>query len=119
MNKTIATTLAANAAAAFVPFTVTPASATGLKHEQARAGAITIESWLSAVPSQNVLSGTVWDNFKVTGRSATRVVAPVDRSSVLPRSQHHDERWDRRCGSRMRQQGSARLAQSIPRLAEL
>ena len=35
--------------------------------QQFSAGAVTIESWLYAVPSENVLSGTVWDCFKISG----------------------------------------------------
>ena len=67
MNKRIVATLAATATAALVPLNVTQAGATGLKHQQDQNGAITIESWLYAVPSENVLSGTVWDCFKISG----------------------------------------------------
>ena len=70
MNKRIVTAIAATAAAALVPLTVTQvgaAGAAGLKHQQGQTGAITIQSWLYAVPSENVLSGTVWDCFKITG----------------------------------------------------
>ena len=70
MNKRIVTAIAATAAAALVPLTVTQvgaAGAAGLKHQQGQTGAITIESWLYAVPSENVLSGTVWDCFRITG----------------------------------------------------
>jgi hypothetical protein len=46
---------------------VTTASAAGKLHGQDQPGAITIQSWLYAVPSENVLSGTVWDCFKISG----------------------------------------------------
>jgi len=70
MNKKALAALAAAATTALVPFTImqmTSASAAGVKHQQVQAGSISIESWLYAVPSENVLSGTVWDCFKITG----------------------------------------------------
>jgi hypothetical protein len=60
---------AASVAVATVPMTLlaaTPAAAS-VSHQQEQAGAITIESWLYVVPSENVLSATVWDCFKITG----------------------------------------------------
>jgi hypothetical protein len=61
--------LAAAAAAAVVPFAVVQVTAAGasVKHQADGARAITIQSWLDAVPSENVLSGTVWDCFKIAG----------------------------------------------------
>src|SRR5579863_1168967 len=70
MNKKALVTLAAAATTALVPLTVlqmTSAGAAGVKHQQFQPGTITIQSWLYAVPSENVLSGTVWDCFKITG----------------------------------------------------
>ena len=70
MNKKALVALAAAATTALVPFTIlqiSSASAAGVKHQQLQPGNITIESWLYAVPSENVLSGTVWDCFKITG----------------------------------------------------
>ncbi|HXW79891.1 MAG TPA: hypothetical protein VEJ84_10355 [Acidimicrobiales bacterium] len=72
MNKRIVSAASALAVAAFVPLTViqvqaASASAAGLKAQQRQPGAITIESWLYAVPSENVLSGTVWDCFQISG----------------------------------------------------
>jgi hypothetical protein len=57
------------AAAVFVPWAlvqVTSAGATA-KPQQDKSGAITVQAWLYAVPSDNLLSGTVWDCFKITG----------------------------------------------------
>jgi hypothetical protein len=61
--------LAAAAAAVFVPLTLAQVSSAGatVKHQQEQPGTITIQAWLYAVPSDNVLSGTVWDCFKITG----------------------------------------------------
>ena len=36
-------------------------------HRADQTEAITIESWLYAVPSENLLSATVWDCFRITG----------------------------------------------------
>lgn len=70
MNKKALTALAAAATTALVPLTIlqmTSAGAAGVKHQQLQPGAITIQSWLYLVPSENVLSATVWDCFKITG----------------------------------------------------
>ena len=45
----------------------TSAQAAGPRHLAQRSGAITIQSWLDASPSENVLSGTVSDCFEITG----------------------------------------------------
>ncbi len=69
-KKTVGAGLAAVAAAVLVPLTlvqVATAGAAGKVHGQNQTGAITIESWLYVVPSENVLSGTVWDCFEITG----------------------------------------------------
>jgi hypothetical protein len=42
-------------------------AAAGSAKQPHRSGPITIESWLDASPSENVLSATVWDCFKITG----------------------------------------------------
>jgi len=68
-RRTIAT-LAATVVTVLVPLAVvqvTAAGASGATHQHNQAGAITIQSWLYAVPSENVLSATVWDCFKITG----------------------------------------------------
>ncbi len=70
MKKSLLAALAATAAAAVFPLTVVemgPAGAASVKHQQGVPAAITIESWLYVVPSENVLSATVWDCFKITG----------------------------------------------------
>lgn len=71
MNKRIAgAVLSAAATAVAVPLLlaqVVPASAASTKHHQDHGGTIRVEAWLYAVPSDNALSATVWDCFKVTG----------------------------------------------------
>ncbi len=70
MNRRFVAALAATAAAVLVSLAVTQvgaAGAAGVKDQQHQTGAITIQSWLYAVPSENVLSGTVWDCFKISG----------------------------------------------------
>ena len=37
------------------------------RHQQGHGGTIRLEAWLYAVPSDNALSATVWDCFKITG----------------------------------------------------
>ena len=37
------------------------------RHQQGHGGTIRLEAWLYAVPSDNALSATVWDRFKITG----------------------------------------------------
>src|SRR5580658_5873263 len=67
-NRVVALTAAA--LAVLVPWSlveVATAGATGMKYDQDHPGAVTIQSWLYAVPSENVLSGTVWDCFKISG----------------------------------------------------
>jgi hypothetical protein len=61
--------LATTAVAAIVPLSLleVTASAAGRLHGEDQPGAITIQSWLYAVPSENLLSATVWDCFKITG----------------------------------------------------
>jgi len=71
MNKLTMAALAATAAAATaLPLSLvagSAAQATGRSHQVDLGGTITIQSWLDANPSENVLSGTVWDCFKITG----------------------------------------------------
>jgi len=71
MKKVTTAALLAAATAALVPtmaLGITAASASNKVAQQPdQSGAITIQSWLYAVPSENVLSGTVWDCFKITG----------------------------------------------------
>jgi hypothetical protein len=70
MNIKLAAAVAATAGLAIVPLSlaqVTSAGAAQVQPQQDRPGAITIQSWLFAQPSENVLSGTVWDCFKITG----------------------------------------------------
>jgi hypothetical protein len=70
MRKGIVATASALAVAAVVPLTavqVTTAGAVVVKGHQEQPGAITLQSWLYAVPSENMLSATVWDCFKITG----------------------------------------------------
>ena len=69
MKKSLLLVAATTTAVAMVPSALlqSPAASASVRHQQAQAGAITIESWLYAVPSENVLSGTVWDCFKISG----------------------------------------------------
>lgn len=70
MNRRKVTAAVAIAAAVLTPLALigtTAAGAGGVVHQQYRSGAITIQSWLYSVPSENVLSATVWDCFKVMG----------------------------------------------------
>lgn len=68
-GKTIGVALAAGAAALFVPLTLAEVSSAGAtaRHQEEQSGTIKIQAWLDAVPSDNVLSGTVLDCFKITG----------------------------------------------------
>jgi hypothetical protein len=61
--------LAAVAVAALVPLGVMQitAGAAGRSQQGYHKGAITIQSWLEVYPSENILSGTVWDCFLITG----------------------------------------------------
>ena len=68
MNRAKVTAMVA--AAALTPLALamtTAAGAAGVAHQQDQSGAITIQSWLYAVPSENLMSATVWDCFKITG----------------------------------------------------
>ena len=70
MNKrTVGRVLGATALGVLAPLTMlqVTASAGSNVHEQDERGAITIQSWLYAVPSENVMSATIWDCFKITG----------------------------------------------------
>jgi hypothetical protein len=72
MRKAITTTaVAVIATAALVPVTLFGATAVGasaVKHQQAQpGGAITIQSWIRAYPSLNVLSATNTECMKITG----------------------------------------------------
>ena len=69
-KRTVGAVLGATAVSVLVPLTllqVTTAGAVGKVHQQDQPGAITIQSWLYAVPSENVMSATIWDCFKITG----------------------------------------------------
>ncbi|HTT89028.1 MAG TPA: hypothetical protein VMF65_05690 [Acidimicrobiales bacterium] len=52
-------------------------AATTHRADDAASGAITVQSWLYAVPSENVLSATVWDCFKITGAINDRGGGPT------------------------------------------
>ena len=67
---TLAVGLAATGAALSVPFVVsqvTNAGAAGVRPSQEQPGAVTIQAWVDAVPSENVLSGTLWGCVKISG----------------------------------------------------
>ena len=68
-SRAIGAGAAAAAAIALVPLTLVQVTSAGAAadHQQRQAGAVTIQSWLYAVPSENVLSATVWDCFKIAG----------------------------------------------------
>ncbi len=81
-KKTFSVGLAAVAAAVLVPlmlFQVTTASAAGKTRQHDQAGTVTIQSWVYAVPSENVLSGTLWACTKIN-----RSCVPADRASRRP-----------------------------------
>ena len=69
MKKWTIAGLATAVVAVLVPFAVVQVASAGTStvKPQHHAGAITIQSWLYAVPSENVMSATVWDCFKITG----------------------------------------------------
>ena len=69
MKKRTIVTLVATAVVVLVPLAIVQVAGAGTSNTRQphQAGAITIQSWLDAVPSENVLSGTVWDCFKITG----------------------------------------------------
>lgn len=74
MKKATTAALVTTAALALVPTSFLGAAAasasrshTANADQAGQPGNITIDSWLYAVPSENVLSGTVWDCFKITG----------------------------------------------------
>ena len=68
-KRTVGAVLGATAVTVLAPLTLlqVTASAASKVHEQDQPGAITIQSWLYAVPSENVMSATIWDCFKITG----------------------------------------------------
>lgn len=69
-RRTVGAGLAAAAAAVLAPLALVQVTAAGaaVKHnQQQQPGAITIQDWLYAVPSENVLGGTIWDCVKITG----------------------------------------------------
>jgi hypothetical protein len=69
MKKWTIGALAAATVAVIVPLAVVQVASAGVSSakQQQKSGAITIQSWLNAVPSENVLSATIWDCFKITG----------------------------------------------------
>jgi hypothetical protein len=68
-KRTVGAALGATAVSVLVPLTLlqVTASAASKVHQQDQPGAITIQSWLYAVPSENVMSATIWDCFKISG----------------------------------------------------
>jgi hypothetical protein len=69
MKKKFMLAATSTAAAVVIQFTALPAGPAGaaVRHSQEQTGAITLQSWLFSVPSDNVLSTTVWECFKITG----------------------------------------------------
>ena len=71
MNKTtIGAVLAATVTTVLVPLALVQATTVGATAnvgQQDQPGPITIQSWIKADPSDNVLSATDWDCFKITG----------------------------------------------------
>ncbi len=63
--------LAAAAAAVLVPLTIVQVTTAGAANAKSRqeqgAGAVTIQSWVYIVPSENDLAGTLWACTKITG----------------------------------------------------
>ena len=68
-KRTVGAALGATAVTVLVPLTLlqVTASAASKVHEQEQPGGITIQSWLYADTSENVMSATIWDCFKITG----------------------------------------------------
>lgn len=69
-KRTISAVLGASATAALAPlalFQVASAGAPARTHQQEQPAPITIQSWVYAVPSENVLSGTLWACTKISG----------------------------------------------------
>jgi hypothetical protein len=77
MKKHFTAALAATAVMAVPVIGTGTAYASGLKHAQQQGGSITIESWLYAVPSENLLSATVWDCLRITGAITDQVGGPT------------------------------------------
>ena len=69
MKRLTISAVFATATAATVPLLLsgTSMATTAVVHQTDQPGAVTIQSWLYAVPSENVLSATVWDCFKLSG----------------------------------------------------
>jgi hypothetical protein len=67
--RSLGAVLAATSVAALAPFAIVQVTSAGASatHQQLRGGAINVQAWLYVVPSDNVLSATVWDCFKITG----------------------------------------------------
>jgi hypothetical protein len=67
-NLTTTALLVSAAAICFpVALSGTTAKAAAVVHQNSQPGAVTIQSWLYVVPSENVLSASVWDCFKISG----------------------------------------------------
>lgn len=91
MRKWTVLALAAATVGVLVPLTVVQVAGAGAvgARSQHQPGAITIQSWLDAAPSENVLSGTVWDCFKITGAITDQGGGPTwnsDSSYKAPNS---------------------------------
>jgi hypothetical protein len=66
----LAVALTATAAALSAPFVVSQVASAGaaaVRSDQEQPGAVSIQSWVFAVPSENVLSGTLWACTKISG----------------------------------------------------
>jgi hypothetical protein len=69
-RRIVGLALSAAGTAILLPFAlsqVSSAGAAGVRSDQDQAGAVTIQSWVYAVPSENVLTGTLWACTKITG----------------------------------------------------
>jgi hypothetical protein len=68
-KHTVCATAATLLAMVLGPLTLVQATSAGasVARRAQQNQAITIESWLYLVPSENVMSGTVWDCFKISG----------------------------------------------------
>jgi hypothetical protein len=80
MKKWTIGALAAATVAVLVPLAAVQVASAGVSSakQQQKSGAITIQSWLdAAAPSENVLSSTVWDCFKITGALTDQGGGPV------------------------------------------
>ena len=92
-KRTISAVLGASATAVLAPlalFQVTNAGAANrVRPSQEQPGAVTIQAWVDAVPSENVLSGTLWGCVKISGAINDQSGGPAwDSDSAFSAPEH-------------------------------